>query len=93
IIEPEGLVGNTTYNDGESIYHINNTRSKQAYVSANDYPERVEIMLSSFMNNYRNKTKEFSKIGEATEGQYIVLDDYGIIGLSNIKPYIIRVYA
>ncbi len=74
IIEPEGLVGNITYNDGASIYHINDKRSKQAYVSANDYPERVEILLSSFIDNYKNKTKEFSKIGEATEGQYIILE-------------------
>ncbi len=74
IVEPESLLGNTTYNDGSNIYHINNNRSKQAYVSANDYPERVEILLSSFMVNFRDNTKEFSKIGEATEGQYIILE-------------------
>lgn len=78
---PEGLVGNTTTFDGTSIYHTNPTRSKQAYVSANEYPERVEILLTSFVANYKEKQNEYSKIGEISNGEYIVLE--GIIDGSN----------
>ncbi len=104
ILEPEGLLGNTTYNDGESIYHINANRSKQAYISANDYPERVEILLSTFIENYRNKTKEFSKIGETSNGQYIVLEgvvegtttyiakEQVIIDSNTYKPIMLNIY-
>ncbi len=105
LLEPEGLLGNVTYNDGESIYHVNVNRSKQAYVSANDYPERVEILLSSFIANYRENTKEFSKIGEATEGQYIVLEgvvdgsttylakEQLIIDSITYKPIMLNIYS
>ncbi len=78
---PEGLVGNTTIFDGNSIYHFNSKRSNQTYVSASEYPERVEILLTSFIDNYKNKTSEYSKIGELTSGQYIVLE--GVIDGSN----------
>ncbi len=105
IIEPEGLGGNVTYNDGDNIYHVNTNRSKQAYVSLNDYPERVEILLSSFVNNYRNKTKSFSKIGEATEGQYILLEgvidgqtsfiskEQLVIDSNTYKPIMMNIYT
>ncbi len=78
---PEGLVGNTTTFDGTSIFHTNPNRSKLTYVSANEYPERVEILLTSFIDNYKNKTKEYSKIGELTNGEFIVLE--GVVDGSN----------
>lgn len=105
ITAPEGLVGNTTYNDGESIYNANSTRSSQILVSANDYPERVEILASSFIKNYRDKTKEFSKIGETTDGQYIVLEgvidgsttymatEQLIIDINTYKPIKLDIYT
>ncbi len=104
LLEPEGLVGNVTYNDGTSIYHVNASRSKQAYVSANDYPERVEILLSSFVENYRNKTKDFSKIGETSDGQYIVLEgviegettyiakEQVVVDANTYKPIMLNIY-
>ncbi len=104
LLEPEGLVGNVTYNDGKSIYHVNANRSKQAYVSANDYPERVEILLSSFIDNYRNKTKDFSKIGESSDGLYIVLEgviegettyiakEQVVVDANTYKPIMLNIY-
>ncbi len=81
IVQPDGLVGNISYNDGESIYQVNQNRSSKIYTSANDYPERVEILLTSFINNYVEKTKEFSKIGEHNNGEFIILE--GVIDGSN----------
>ncbi len=81
LTSPEGLVGNTTTFDGTSIYHTNAKRSKQTFVSANEYAERVEILLTSFIDNYKNKTSEYSKIGELTNGEYIVLE--GVVDGSN----------
>ncbi len=78
---PEGVVGNITLFDGKSIYHSNAKRSNQTYVSANEYNERVEILLTSFINNYKNVNNEYSKIGELTNGEYIVLE--GVVNGSN----------
>ncbi len=81
VTAPEGLVGNVTLFDGESIYHSNPKRSNQTYVSANEYDERVEILLTSFIDNYKNKNNQYSKIGELTDGEYIVLE--GVVDGAN----------
>lgn len=81
ITAPETLIGNTTYNDGESIYIINTNKSNQMYVSANDYPQRVQILLSSFVDNYKNKTSDFSKILEENSSNLILLE--GVIDGEN----------
>ncbi len=81
VTAPEGLMGNVTLFDGESIYHSNAKRSNQTYVSANEYDERVEILLTSFIDNYKNKNNEYSKIGELTNGEFIVLE--GVVDGSN----------
>ncbi len=81
VTAPEGIAGNVTLFDGESIYHSNPKRSNQTYVSANEYDERVEILMTAFINNFKNKNNEYSKIGELTNGEYIVLE--GVVDGSN----------
>ncbi len=74
ILKPENLAKNISMNDGESLYQINEQRAKKIYVSANDFPERVQILLTSFLNNYINNTDGFSKIGELNNGEIIILE-------------------
>lgn len=81
ITSPEALLGNTTYCDGESIYNVNLNKSSQIYSSMNDYPQRIQILLSAFVDNYKNKTKEFSKIYEESASDVILLE--GVIDGGN----------
>lgn len=74
IISPENLVGNISINDGESLYQINENRSKQIYVSTNEYPERVQILITSFIRNFLENNMELSKIGELNNGELIILE-------------------
>lgn len=77
VVGPEEVKGSTTVYNGDEIYQCNFNLSDEVIVEKTESPERVEILLTSFVENYNNTEVETEETGnfnaEKAEG-YIVLD-------------------
>ncbi len=73
LIEPENVAGSTTVSDGKTIYQFNERVSKDVYISNTESLERVEILLTSFLKNYK-QSDSVSVVSNFDEGLYTVLE-------------------
>ncbi len=73
IIEPENVAGSTTVSDGKTIYQFNERVSKDVYITTKESVERVEILITSFLRNYK-QSDSVSVVSNLDEGLYTVLE-------------------
>ncbi len=88
LIEPENVAGSTTISDGKAIYQFNERVSKDVYISNTESLERIEILLTSFMKNYK-QSDNVSVVSNLDESLYTMLEakiggDHPLISLEKL---------
>ncbi len=73
LIEPENVAGSTTISDGKTIYQFNERVSKDVYISNDETLERIEILLTSFMRNYK-QSDNVSVVSNLDDSLYTMLE-------------------
>ena len=80
---PADVAGNITMFDGSTIYQLNPAVSDQIAVGTRETPERSEILLTSFIRNYRASQEVTLAVSDFGEGRATIFE----APISGTHPY------
>lgn len=84
VIAPENVSGNITVFDGNTITQFNSKISGKVSVGTTESPERSEIFLTSFINNYLTSDEVSVNVANLEDGKCTVLE----ADISGDHPYL-----